>query len=57
MGKKKYALSSFQLLEHTYVVEADNMEEAMELAMEMEKPSYTELIEEGFYDAEEISMN
>ena len=55
--KQKYVLNSFQLLEHTYIVEAHNIEEAMELAMEMDKPTHTEMIEEGFYDAEEITLN
>ena len=55
--KQKYVLSSFQLLEHTYIVEAYNMEEAMEIAMEMDKPTHTEMIEEGFYDAETVTLN
>ncbi len=55
--KQKYAISSFKVLENTYVVEASTLEEAMELAMDMEEPTASEVMEEGFYDAEEITLN
>lgn len=55
--KQKYAISSFKIIENTYVVEAETLDEAMELAMEMDVPSTSEVIEEGFYDAEELTLN
>ena len=56
-SKKKYAINSFKLIENTYVVEAETLDEAMELAMEMKEPTASEVMEEGFYDAEEITLN
>jgi DUF1365 family protein len=55
--KQKYAISSFKIIENTYVVEAETLDEAMELAMEMKEPTASEVMEEGFYDAEEITLN
>ena len=55
--KQKYAVSSFKLIESTYIVEAETTEEALELAMEMKEPTASEVMEEGFYDAEEITLN
>jgi len=57
INKKKYAVSSFKLIESTYIVEAETMDEALELAMEMKEPTASEVMEEGFYDAEEITLN
>ena len=57
MGKKRYLISGFAVMEKGYIVEAESESEALEIAMEMEIPTYTELVEEGYFDPEELRLS
>jgi len=52
--KKTYEVLGYKVMLNTYIIDADSKEEALEIAMEMEHPLSSELVEEAYQDAEEI---
>ena len=56
--KKKYLITGYVVYERGYMVDAENEDEALDLAMEMEQPTYAEVVEEGFFDhPEEVQLS
>lgn len=45
---KKYEILGYTVYQHTYIVDAEDEEEAVEIAMASDKPDATELMEETF---------
>jgi|TARA_R100000479_G_scaffold168534_1_gene109630 hypothetical protein len=54
---KKYEIIGYTILQHTYFVDAEDEEEAVELAMASDKPDVTELMEETFELIREVRYN
>lgn len=54
---KKYEIIGYTILQHTYFVDAEDEEEAVEIAMASDKPDVTELMEETFELIREVRYN
>lgn len=54
---KKYEIIGYTILQHTYIVDAEDEEEAVEIAMASDKPDATELMEETFELIREVRYN
>lgn len=54
---KKYEIIGYTVLQHTYIVDAEDEEEAVEIAMASDKPDATELMEETFELIREVRYN
>ena len=54
---KKYEIIGYTILQHTYIVDAEDEEEAVEIAMASDKPDITELMEETFELIREVMYN
>jgi phosphoribosyl-ATP pyrophosphohydrolase len=54
---KKYEIIGYTILQHTYIVDAEDEEEAVEIAMASDKPDITELMEETFELIREVRYN
>ena len=54
---KKYEIIGYTIFQHTYFVDAEDEEEAVELAMASDKPDVTELMEETFELIREVRYN
>lgn len=54
---KKYEIIGYTVYQHTYIVDAEDEEEAVEIAMASDKPDATELMEETFELIREVRYN
>ena len=54
---KKYEIIGYTVFQHTYSVDAEDEEEAVEIAMASDKPDATELMEETFELIREVRYN
>ncbi len=54
---KKYEIIGYTVFQHTYIVDAEDEEEAVEIAMAYDKPDATELMEETFKLVREVRYN
>jgi len=54
---KKYEIIGYTVFQHTYIVDAEDEEEAVEIAMASNKPDVTELMEETFELIREVRYN
>tara|TARA_E500000318_G_C3511441_1_gene192486 strand:+ start:303 stop:476 length:174 start_codon:yes stop_codon:yes gene_type:complete len=54
---KKYEILGYTVYQHTYIVDAEDEEEAVEIAMASDKPDATELMEETFELIREVRYN
>ena len=54
---KKYEIIGYTVFQHTYIVDAEDEEEAVEIAMASAKPDATELMEETFELIREVRYN
>jgi phosphoribosyl-ATP pyrophosphohydrolase len=54
---KKYEIIGYTVFQHTYIVDAEDEEEAVEIAMASDKPDATELMEETFELIREVRYN
>ncbi len=54
---KKYEIIGYTVFQHTYIVDAEDEEEAVEIAMASDKPDVTELMEETFELIREVRYN
>ena len=54
---KKYEIIGYTVFQHTYIVDAEDEEEAVEIAMASDKPDATELMEETFELIREVGYN